>query len=204
MRAFTRTHPRGPETHICPEFCRKLSEPARSERGWTEGSNELPRTSRRFTIERSTLRDVLVLERPINAVLARCAQCDGALVFAARAAGCPGCKWYSRGARARRPLRTGTRTKRSFSSSRHRDAAASPSCWRTRPPRQASAPQTSSSMAWPGLKRCSTHSKRTWRYARLDPATTYWVCDYVIRQGGIDDCAGSRREPDAQRLHHRP
>ena len=61
MRAFTRTHPRGPETHICPEFCRKLSEPARSERGWTEGSNELPRTSRRFTIERSTLRDVFVL-----------------------------------------------------------------------------------------------------------------------------------------------
>ena len=32
--------------------------------------------------------------------------------------------------------------------------------------------------------------------ARLDPATTYfWVCDYVIRQGGIDDCApGSRFE----------
>ena len=38
MRDFTRTHPRGPNSHICPGFCRKWDEPGRSERGWTKGS----------------------------------------------------------------------------------------------------------------------------------------------------------------------
>ena len=45
MRDFTRAHPRDPNSHICPNFCRKWDEPGRSERGWTKGSDELPRVT---------------------------------------------------------------------------------------------------------------------------------------------------------------
>ena len=200
MRAFTRTHPRGPETHICPEFCRKLSEPARSERGWTEGSNELPRTSRRFTIERSTLRDVLVLERPINAVLARCAQCDGALVFrGASARGCPGCKWYLCGACVRSPATNGYENQEvilQFATPRRRSVA---ELLLEDPATAAGVGAADFFVSWflgQKLEALFDALETYMARARLDPATTYfWVCDYVIRQGGIDDCApGSRFE----------
>ena len=171
MRDFTRTHPRGPNSHICPGFCRKWDEPGRSERGWTKGSDELPRAT------------------GVAALDTRCAQCSGPL-DAADARGCPGCAWYLCGACARSPATNGYENQEviiALATPKRKSAA---ELMLADPATAAGVGPARYFVSWfLGQKLDELFEALEAFMAReqLEPATTFfWVCDYVIRQGGVD------------------
>ena len=178
MRDFTRTHPRGPNSHICPGFCRKWDEPGRSERGWTKGSDELPRMRRSLLASICCSRTV--------AQTTRCAQCSGPL-DAADARGCPGCAWYLCGACATSPATNGYENQEVII------ALATPKRKSAAELLLLAGAETAAGVgpaqyfvSWflgQKLDDLFEALEAFMARERLEPATTYfWVCDYVIRQ----------------------
>ncbi len=191
MRDVTRAAPRGPTTLVCPGHCRSRPEPARSQRGWTAGSDELPRVAdvRAREAEAATIGSIRLQWMFGSSIPdgTPCAQCAGPLDDPGQlsARGCPGCKWYVCGECARAPATNGYENQEVI-----RARADGKSAAETLLADRATAPGVGPAryfVSWCFAEKLDALFEALDAFAAregLEPATTFfWVSDYVVRPG---------------------